>query len=304
MDYKIGDKLNIYNSFRYNDESELDKILSDIKKDTEYYNSLVSLGLDDDLIKENIFTIYKNYKDKKICEKCTGFDTCKSSTKHYLSKLVYENGIAFNEYSLCKLGKEESISKNLIIYKDAPKEYFDGSLKIDSHKARIPLLKKFKSILELTDESPFIFITSSNKSGSTLLCCQFLKKYASVNLKSSAILDSFKIIENLNDLYFKDKDLFNEKFNEILSINFLVLDKLSRANITEFKRDTILIPLINYRLANKLPTIFISDFDVEKTINSFNTKNNFNNPKNELLKNLILSEFSQFNITLVKGLYK
>ncbi|MBO8461898.1 MAG: hypothetical protein IAA85_04195, partial [Firmicutes bacterium] len=58
------------------------------------------------------------------------------------------------------------------------------------------------------------------------------------------------------------------------------------------------------RLANKLPTFIISDFDPEQTVDSFNVKNNFNNPKNLLLKNIFDNEFDKFNITLIKGLYK
>ena len=304
MEYKISDKLNIFSSFKNENNNELTEIFEEIKSDEKYYDQLIKLGLNDEKIKEYLLTIYSNYKNTKICENCKGFDSCQSTTKHYLNKLMYEDGVVYNEYNLCKYGKDKSISKNLIIYKDAPKEYFDGNLKIDAHKVRVPLLKKFKAILEQNDEKPFVFITSNNKSGSTLISCQFLKKYVSSNLKSGAIIDSFKLIESLNDLYFQDKTLFNDKFNQIASINFLILDKLSRANITEFKRDNILLPLINSRLANKLPTFIISDFDPEQTVDSFNVKNNFNNPKNLLLKNIFDNEFDKFNITLIKGLYK
>ena len=114
--------------------------------------------------------------------------------------------------------------------------------------------------------------------------------------------DCVSRIQELNDLSFIDKIKFNDLLKEYKTCSVLVLDNFSYCSFNDYKRDTILIPILNERIKNGLLTIIISDYDIENTINAFSTKD-YKSLKNKSLVNVLKNTFKEMEIKEIEGLY-
>ena len=56
---------------------------------------------------------------------------------------------------------------------------------------------------------------------------------------------------------------YNEKYDYIKKVPLLLIDDIGAEATTQWGRDEILCPLIQYRMQEKLPTFFTSNLDME-----------------------------------------
>ena len=57
---------------------------------------------------------------------------------------------------------------------------------------------------------------------------------------------------------------FQEKFNQIKKIPLLLLDDIGAENCSNWSRDEVLGPILQYRMENHLPTFFTSNLTIDE----------------------------------------
>ena len=70
--------------------------------------------------------------------------------------------------------------------------------------------------------------------------------------------------EFLRDLKASFKTDYEEKFNFIKKVPILLLDDIGAENVSNFSRDEILGPILQYRMDEGLPTFFTSNLTIEE----------------------------------------
>ena len=70
--------------------------------------------------------------------------------------------------------------------------------------------------------------------------------------------------EFLRDLKASFKTDYEEKFNYIKKVPLLLLDDIGAENVSNFSRDEILGPILQYRMEENLPTFFTSNLTLEE----------------------------------------
>ena len=75
--------------------------------------------------------------------------------------------------------------------------------------------------------------------------------------------------DNIN-LFIKSsfKTNYGELFNEIKKIPLLLLDDIGSENVSNWSRDEVLGPILQYRMDNCLPTFFTSNLTLEELENN------------------------------------
>ena len=63
---------------------------------------------------------------------------------------------------------------------------------------------------------------------------------------------------------FNDPDEFSSKYNYIKKVPILLLDDIGAESVTEWSRDEVLGPILQYRMESKLPTFFTSNLTIEE----------------------------------------
>ena len=102
----------------------------------------------------------------------------------------------------------------------------------------------------------------------------FSKTLIDRNKCKVAYLDTPNRIRELNDLYFINKDAFQEELNNLINVDVLILDDFGNEYKNEIVRDNIVFPLLNERLRKHLLTCFVSSYSLNDIIKMYSLKDN------------------------------
>lgn len=227
-----------------------------------------SLGITDEIAKDNIEKIIDFVNDVNYCKNCPGVKKCKKANPLLVSKVTFNNGKVSNQLSPCTkmLGAME-IEKNFYV-----RDFDDVLLEItirdvDNNQTKNKVIKKYKDyILGKSDE--WIYVTGSTNTGRSFLATALAVHFAKEKGEVAFIKSSIRFKE-MNDLSFKDKDLFNEMLDKYCTIPFLIVDDFGSEYVNDFIRDGILLQILQQRSAKKLLTMFTSDYKIDEVVSLY-----------------------------------
>lgn len=250
------------------DETSLAHSFYDAVSDKDFKKYLDELNIEENILMKYTSSLQDAFSECKNCKKCKGLDTCKNETKGYvLTPVKMKNTINFS-YDACEYEKDRieknAYKANLDLY-EMPKDIQDATFKdlYKGSRSRIPILnycKEFITKYESSERPKGIYLTGSFGSGKTYLIAALFNEMAKKNVKSVLIyypefLRSLKAAFNTN---------YDEKFNYIKKIPLLLLDDIGAENCSNWSRDEILGPILQYRMENHLPTFFTSNLTLEE----------------------------------------
>ena len=146
-----------------------------------------------------------------------------------------------------------------------PKEIKNASFKeiYKDDKARVPIIKYFKEFMDnyQNEKKPKgIYLNGSFGSGKTYLIASLFNEMAKKGEKSILIYYP----EFLRSLKASFQTNYTEQFNYIKKIPLLLLDDIGAENCSNWSRDEVLGPILQYRMENCLPTFFTSNLNLEE----------------------------------------
>ena len=105
-----------------------------------------------------------------------------------------------------------------------------------------------------------MYLHGSFGSGKTYLIAALLNEMAKKNIKSILIYYP----EFLRKLKSSFQTTYNEQFEEIKKVPLLLLDDIGAENCSNWSRDEVLGPILQYRMENHLPTFFTSNLTLSE----------------------------------------
>ena len=136
-----------------------------------------------------------------------------------------------------------------------------------------------------------IFLHGNRMTGKTFLLAVYSKEYINKGYGTVAFVDAPSEIKHLNDLNFSSKESFAKRLNELMDVDLLVLDDFGNEYKNEFIRDTIVYPLLDYRLKNNKLTWFTSSYKLDDITQMYALKERYSPKANQL-------------VSVIKGLAK
>ena len=254
------------------DNMSLAHSFQDACGDKDFKRYVCQFDTTEDILMKYTSRLQDAYEECKNCSTCASLQECKNKVLGYAyTPIVNEKTIEFS-YVICKKKQDEenktAYQSNLELY-EMPKEIKNATFKdmYKDDKARVPIVKYFKEFINNYDneEKPKgIYLTGSFGSGKTYLVAALFNEMAKKGVKSALVYYP----EFLRSLKAAFQSNYEEKFNYIKKAPLVLFDDIGAENCTNWSRDEVLGPILQYRMENHLPTIFTSNLTIEELENS------------------------------------
>ena len=202
------------------------------------------------------------------CSKCRGILECKNQVPGhaYLPREV--DGKLIFEYKMCKYNEKyikENKYRSNIYFNHVPEDiknanwdsiYMNDKKRLDVIEYLNGFVKKYKK----DTHQKGLYLNGSFGSGKTYLVSAAFNLLAKDDYKSAIIFWPEFLLE-LKSSFETD---FKEKYDYIKKIPLLLIDDIGAESVTEWSRDDIFCPLIQYRMENHLTTFFTSNLSIEE----------------------------------------
>ena len=206
------------------------------------------------------------------CKDCPGLPACQNKISGYAYLPKKNEGNLEFSYRICKYkkryDKQNKYLDNTYTFK-VPKEIkeasFDKIYKADKKRYKvIDWLNDFMLKYNNEPQIKGLYLYGNFGSGKTYLIAAMFNELAKKHEVKSAIVFWPEFLRELKLLLNgAQKSEFNDKFNKIKKAPLLLIDDLGAETSTDWSRDEILCPILQYRMEEKLPTFITSNFKLE-----------------------------------------
>ncbi len=162
---------------------------------------------------------------------------------------------------------DEALKKNCYPFADYP-EKFQEILNTDvksvyrGQHEYFQALKKLSTHLEM--DKNWIYCYGDFRSGKTFITVAFIntlfKEHPGMKV---AFVSASNTFNNLANLVTTDSYSFQRDFDTIANVDVLAIDDLGNERINQFVIENVTLPLLKYRAERDLPTIILSDSDLD-----------------------------------------
>lgn len=250
--------------------NEMDLIHSfqDACSNKEFYNFIRNLPIEEEILIKYTSSLEDAFLEHKNCKNCKGIGYCKNNVIGYCYTPEKEKNIIKFSYIACKWKeadlRENAYKENLELF-DMPKEIKEATLKevYTDDKSRVPIIRYFKEFIDKynkKEEPKGLYLTGSFGSGKTYLIAALLNEMAKKKVQCALVYYP-EFLRSLKSSFQTD---YNERFNFIKTSPILLLDDIGAENESNWSRDEVLGPILQYRMQNHLPTFFTSNLTLEE----------------------------------------
>ena len=250
-----------------------------------------SLGMNDEVIKENIAKIFDFSEDMKNCKNCKGMKYCNKEPKYLVTNITYEDGVVDRNLLPCKKYLEQLNFKKRLVVADFGDEFLDNYIGKDvsniNSKSKKDVLRKYQESAVLKKSNDWIYIKGDISTGKSFFAATLCVDAARNKLFNSvSFVDVPERFKQLTDLAFQKSPKFVELLDRIKNSEMLVLDDLGNEFRSDFVRDNIFFPILSYRAKNKLFTLITSNYSIDDICTMYST-NNSSKPKIEQIRQML-----------------
>jgi len=223
-------------------------------------NFIVSNDLTNETIKSGINEILTFISEKETCAKCKGLFECKLNSTGYQSHLDLYNDNIQLQYGKCQYNTTDDSENNIDAF-FVPKKIFQASLddldligqeRKEIHRYILNFLKNYTKDNYLKG----MYISGLYGSGKTYMLATIANELA-------------KLGHHITFVYYPDlvRELkssigtgnFEEKIELLKRTEILFLDDIGGETVSQFIRDEVLGPVLQYRLLDQKTTFFSSN---------------------------------------------
>lgn len=247
-------------------ERDLQKNFAHSLKDPMFTKLVNSLKIEEKEIIKYTSRIEDTAGELKNCSNCEGLYMCKNKLCGFVEyPEVIDNRVEF-VYKPCKYKKKEN--KN-ISYFEVPLVLKNASMKDikATGKERIEVIKYMKELISsYSKDSKMqgIYLHGSFGSGKSYLMSALVNELSNKYKLHAVIMFYPQLLKTLKSSF---NDEYNNMLEEITTTDLLLIDDIGAERNTEWGRDEILAPILQYRMDNNLLTIFTSNLTIEELEN-------------------------------------
>lgn len=243
----------------------------DIIKADKYLNEFIKKNnLSDEFLNNNINKFLRVLKSRKMCETCKGLNMCPQASRGERLSLNYKD-VVFEEIEYCDyaliLKKKQQLSKSYV-YNDVPDNLIDIDLNsVDYTDEQKGLYLNLAKILHnKTDKG--LYVCGDLGVGKTYLCIALANSLVKLGHKVGFVKVS-NFFNEMKSYVVNNSSLIDININKLMKVEYLILDDIGSEAVSEFVRDDILFRILDYRLENKLITIFTSNLNQEELLKHY-----------------------------------
>ncbi len=256
---------------------EVEQLSASLKKDQTLLNLMNQYQIPLEHLDTHPYKVLSWYKECINCLSCKGLEFCKQKETGYLNQLVDDGFLHIEKYA-CKYMREKIKERKHLenfLVNDMPDNMVTNSMKkIDLDHEKEEYVSSFTECINALETNQGIYLYGTLGSGKTYLSAAACNQYAKKG-KKVAFIHYPTFIQRMNArIQFKE---YESELDKLKYAYFLVIDEIGGETVTEWNRDSILLPLLNARYEKGLPTWFTSNEDLK----SLETHFRFNNKSKE-----------------------
>lgn len=272
-------------------QQDSQKLSSQLKQNPEIVQSLSHNQVPLSQLDTHPYMIQSWYQAYQNCIKCPGLHACKQKSKGYFDNLV-DDGFLHLEKCACKYMKEriqERKHLNNFLVNDMPQKFetvdFE-KIMIDHEKQGY--IASMMECMQAANGGQGTYLYGNMGSGKTYLAACACNKFAKEGKKVAFIHYPTFTQRMVTQLQTGE---YRNEIQKLMYAYFLVIDDIGAESVTEWNRDSILLPILNARYEKGLCTWFTSneDFDSLAIHFRFNSKGKEEQIKSERIMERIRS---------------
>lgn len=231
---------------------------------------LSKVSTDDEFIRKNLTTFMDVYRSRQLCVGCEGLFACRQKSKGQRLDLT-NNGVLMEEIEYCSFAMEERRRKALLQkyrYCDVTPSLADIDLNnITYTDDQKQLYLRLAAILhEMTDKGLYIY--GDLGVGKTYLCVALANSLVKKG-KKVAFVKVSNFFNEMKSYFGSNSEMIDKNINILKKVEYLFLDDIGSEAVSEFVRDDILFRALDYRLENRLMTIFTSNLSKQELLKHY-----------------------------------
>lgn len=256
---------------------------------------LCKVSDDEEFIGKNLTIFMDVYKSRKLCEGCEGLFACRQKSKGQRLDLSAD-GTLREEIEYCDYAVKEKKRKALLQkyrYCDVTPNLADIDLNNVSYTDdQKQLYLQLAAILhEMRDKGLYIY--GDLGVGKTYLCIALANSLVKKG-KKVAFVKVSNFFNEMKSYFGSNSEMIDRNINILKKAEYLFLDDIGSEAVSEFVRDDILFRVLDYRLENRLLTVFTSNLSKEELLKHYQydrkEKSNLMNARRLMERIDILSE--------------
>ncbi|MCT2537198.1 primosomal protein DnaI [Aquibacillus koreensis] len=226
----------------------------------------------------NLIKLYEYKTQSKNCEDCPSLQACKNILPGYTPHYQVQGKDIHLTYDKCrqKLQHEEQQSKQKLVNSlYMPKDILEASMEgLDHHvverRNAIQEVATYLESLGTKKAEKGLYLYGPFGVGKTYFLGAIANKLADRNISSTLIYMPEFVREIKSSL--KD-DSLNQKIDYFKKVKVLMLDDIGAESISSWFRDEILGSILQYRMMERLPVFFSSNYSLEQLEQHLATSN-------------------------------
>ncbi|MGG0670115.1 primosomal protein DnaI [Lederbergia citrisecunda] len=228
--------------------------------------------IDKAVVDKSLGKLYEYATASHHCEKCPNVEGCVNVMKGFEPKLVLSQGFIDLDYVKCpnKLVDDERRNvSNMLDSMYMPKDVMEARLPDvdvghdDSRIIVVGAAAQFISEVKETGELPErgLYIYGPFGTGKSFILGALANELANLRILTVVVY----IPEFLREMKQSIQDqTLNEKIDFVKRANVLMLDDFGAESMSAWARDEVIGTILQYRMAEKLPTFFTSNFNFDE----------------------------------------
>ncbi|TCS96716.1 primosomal protein DnaI [Hazenella coriacea] len=203
------------------------------------------------------------------CRRCPGLDQCPNRMKGHTPELVEFASyfdVAMQPCDKLKAVTEQQKRSTLIRSHHIPRDILESSFAtIEADPARIDVLEvAIDFCTKFAEDRPEtgLYLYGSFGVGKSRIAGAIVNELVKYDVDSYMVYVPEFIREVFESI--GDKSSIQQKMNALKKASLLVLDDIGAESVSPWIRDDVIGAILHYRAAERLPTIFTSNFDLDE----------------------------------------
>ncbi|HHU55170.1 MAG TPA: ATP-binding protein [Acholeplasmataceae bacterium] len=238
-------------------EKLIENIKNEILKDKEIVNFIRKHKISEELFLKYINVFYQQKLANDICNACLGKKPCEMDVYEMQSKLEYNYGTITRKYIHCPY--LDKVNEDFLEMLFFPETQITG--KIFDTPERLDVINAINEYMQNPKENKGIFIHGAFGTGKTFILLWIAKQLAKLKLKVVFVYYP-DLVRHIKSSIVNNK--VEDIVNKLKTADVLMLDDIGGENNTNYIRDEVLGPILQYRMLGNMPTFMTSNYNIDQ----------------------------------------
>ena len=258
--------------------SEKKDRITGILNDPYIRDFITKYGLSPSVVSDHFNIFNDSYVSLNRCRGCKGLFYCTQEKKGEMMTLAYDGNvyteISYCPYYLKKLKKDRQV--NAFVRNDIPDNYaevcMDDVELYDENTENLCAL--CYDILDGKREKG-LYISGDLGVGKTYMCIALANSLVKKGEKTAFIKSNY-FINEMRKLVAVNSDEYEKTIDRIKKVKYLFIDDIGSESVSSYSRDDLLFNILDYRMENRLCTVFTSNLSKESLLKHYTYDKNDN----------------------------